>query len=419
MTDDTSAAAQLALQVAERLLDPDAVTEHLSPRSAPTLSGLAGTALLHARLATVDDRFANAAIKHWDRATVCARRINAAGSGTFSVPGSIAASLILGSGYLPDLGRHVQRCAAAARWLSTHALAIADQHRDRIRSGLSTASWATYDAISGLAGTGRVLMAAVEQGHQHAQPGLDAALDTLTSIIGTRIDDRPGWWLPAEAHPAATAVHPSGAATTGTAHGIAGPLALLAVAHTSGHSVSGQKQAIRDAADWLLRWHEPDTDTWPPHVSGRELDHGTADGVPGRRDAWCYGTPGIAAALILAARAAGNGEYRAVAEHTMRALAARDSTNWDVEGPALCHGDAGVLQAAPMCPDLAGKAAASVMSAVDPRHRYLFCRAEHGAVHEDPGLLTGAAGIALALADHAGLPGADSPGCWDSILLLS
>ncbi len=88
--------------------------------------------------------------------------------------------------------------------------------------------WHVYDVITGLAGTGRVLLAAHQSGHAAAEPGLLAALTTLTNHrAGSR---RPGWWLPADRHPAAVTAHPSGAATTGMAHGIAGPLALLATA---------------------------------------------------------------------------------------------------------------------------------------------------------------------------------------------
>jgi hypothetical protein len=414
----TDTTAHLALAAAERLLDADTVTGRISEQSRGSLSGLAGTALLHARLSVVDPRFEAAAIEHWRLATVCARR-GGRGSGTFSGPGAVAASLIIGTAHLPDPQRWHDQCAAAARWLSAHAVAVADRHRDRRRSGIpAAASWATYDAIGGLAGTGRVLMVAVERGHHYARAGLDAALHTLTDMISTRIGERPGWWLPADAHPAATAVHPTGAAATGTAHGIAGPLALLALAHTAGYRVPGQDQAIRTAADWLLRWREPATDTWPPHITGCELDHGTATPVPGRRDAWCYGTPGIAAALEHAAPALGD-EYLDAADHAMRTLAARDPRSWDVDGPTLCHGYAGILQASRGHPDLAMLAAAHIIEGCDPRHRYLIGHGDQNTACDDPGLLTGAAGAALALADHAKLPAYAPAGHWDAVLLLS
>ena len=44
---------------------------------------------------------------------------------------------------------------------------------------------------------GRILLAAVTSGHDRCEPGLIAALDTLTAMIRTRDGSRPGWWLPA------------------------------------------------------------------------------------------------------------------------------------------------------------------------------------------------------------------------------
>jgi lantibiotic biosynthesis protein len=108
-----------------------------------------------------------------------------------------------------------------------------------------------YDAINGLAGIGRVLLAALTAGYDTAESGLLAALQTLTAMIETQHGRRPGWWLPAGEH---STIHPSGAATTGMAHGIAGPVSLLATAHAAGWSVTGQRAAIQSAAHWLLRW---------------------------------------------------------------------------------------------------------------------------------------------------------------------
>ena len=415
-----TASARLALAIAERLLDADAVANRINRWARGPLSGLAGTALLLARLSAIDERFAMAAVEHWNRASVFTRSNGAVGSGTFSGPGSVAASLILGSAYLPDPQHLRDQCAAAARWLSAHALAIADLHHDRLRSGAPPASWSVYDVIGGLAGIGRVLLAAVELGHHHARAGLDGARRTLVAMINSSSGSRPGWWLPADAHPASTHVDPSGAAATGTAHGIAGPLAMLATAHTAGYDAPGQDSAIRTAADWLLHWRDPTTDTWPPRISGHELEQGVPVPVRGRHDAWCYGTPGISAALIQAARALGESEYEATAHHAMRTLATRDPQSWDVEGPTLCHGYAGILQAFNGHPDLAERAAALIDAVSNPGHRYLVRHSERGTTDDDPGLLTGAAGVALALADYADMPSPAAPFTrWESILLLS
>jgi hypothetical protein len=417
-TATTADSARLALAIAQRLLDPAVVVAHAGEHARGTLSGLAGTAMLHARLSTMDDRFVAAAIEHWNHAAAHASRSPGALGGIFTGPGAVATSLILGSPYLPDPQRRHHQCAAAARWLTGRALAIADQYREQRRAGPPLVSWGVYDTINGLAGIGRILLAALDHGHQHARAGLDAALVALTTMINTD-GPRPGWWLPATAHPAVTAIHPSGAAATGMAHGIAGPLTLLAIAHIARHRVPGQEQAIRAAAGWLLHWRDPATDSWPPHVTGDELDGDRAAPAAGRRDAWCYGTPGVSIALKHAATALDLDEYRATADHAMRSLDARDPHHWDVEGPTLCHGHAGILQTARGYPNLTEHAAARIIAGADPRHPVLVQHLDHGIVHNAPGLLTGAAGAALALADHAQLPTAAHTTHWDSILLLS
>jgi hypothetical protein len=90
-----------------------------------------------------------------------------------------------------------------------------------------------------------------------------------------------------------------------------------------------------------------------------------------------------------------------------------------VEGPSLCHGHAGVLQSVTAHSSFADQTAATVAAMFNPRHRYGFQHIHHNAPADDPGLLTGASGITLALADHGNLPAPATPTTWDSVLLLS
>jgi hypothetical protein len=193
---------------------------------------------------------------------------------------------------------------------------------------------------------------------------------------------------------------------------IAGPLALLSVAHLSGYSVAGQATAICEAAHWLLRWRT--NDTWRPHVTGTELDTGAAAPVPGRRDAWCYGSPGISRSLTLAGQATGDQALTDAATAATAALIARPSGQWDVEGPTLCHGYAGVLQAT-----TTDHAARAVVDRFDPGLRFGFRHLATQTATDEPGFLIGAAGVALALADHGYLPARDVLARWDALLLLS
>ncbi|MGH3755571.1 MAG: lanthionine synthetase C family protein [Pseudonocardiaceae bacterium] len=412
---------QQALATAERLLDPENVLAAApGPAGVSLASGLAGTALLHARLSTTDPVFATAATRHWATGAAHTRRYGGNNAGTFSSPGGLAASLIIGSQYLPDPDSQRTVTTRAARWLSARALDLTRNHEEHLRAGGVGTPWSTYDAINGLAGIGRVLLAALTSGHDMTEPGLLAALQTLTTMIGTRHGNRPGWWLPASEHPPAVTVHPSGAATTGMAHGIAGPLALLATAHTAGWSVAGQRTAIQEAAHWLLRWRTNTTPRWPPYVTGDDLDNDTAQPTAGRRDAWCYGAPGIGRALTLAGRALADPRLTEAGHTAIASLTERPAERWDVEGPTLCHGHAGVLQsAATSQATTADRAAAAITEAYNPRLAFAFQHHENGSATDEPGLLTGSAGIALALADHGHLPAPPVPTRWDSLLLLS
>jgi lantibiotic biosynthesis protein len=412
--------SQQALATAERLLNADGVLAAIPGADAASLArGLAGTALLHARLARTDSTFEAAAVRHWTAAATHASR-QGGSAGIYHAPGGLAASLIIGQGYLLDPDSQRASTAQAARWLSARAIDLAHRHREQQRGGCLGTPWAVYDVISGLAGIGRVLLATVTSGHDVAVPGLITALDTLTTMIRTCHGNRPGWWLPASGHPPGVIVHPSGAATTGMAHGIAGTLAFLSISGTSGWEVTGQRTAIGDAARWLLRWRDGCTPNWPSHVTGDELDSGIRRPVSGRQDAWCYGAPGIGRALSLAGHALGDPVLTHSGETAIASLADRPARHWDVTGPTLCHGYAGVIQCAAASQDVtADRAAAAVHAAFSPDHPFGFQHLDQGTASDEPGLLTGAAGIALALADHGGLPGGDAPVRWDAILLLS
>lgn len=413
----TSVSRHQALAIAERLLNTEEILAAVP--AGGFLNGLAGTALLHARLACVDPVFARAAVRHWTAAAQNPGPHRAA-AGIFSSPGGLAASLVIGSAYLSDPDAQRAATARAVRWLATRAIDLAHSRDEHLRAGGVGTPWPIYDAINGLAGVGRVLLAALTAGHDTAEPGLLAALETLTAMIGARHGNRPGWWLPASEHPSAVTVHPSGAATTGMAHGIAGPLALLATAHAAGWSVAGQRAAIQSAAHWLLRWRADAAHSWAPYVTGDELDSDTAQPTPGRRDAWCYGAPGISRALILAGSALADPQLTTAGVAAIASLSERPADLWDVEGPALCHGYAGVPQIATTshC-DTGDSAVAAVAKAFTPQLTFALRHLDNGVPSDEPGLLTGAAGVALALADHGQLPAPPVPARWDSILLLS
>lgn len=411
--------AELAVAIADRLLDPSPVITAAGPAATSLSRGLAGTALLHARLSRHEDRFAAAADAHWARAARMNIDTPPRTGGVFNGAGALAASLILGTPYLPDPGRHTDSVRRSARWLASRATTMAAWQQDRRDAGDAGTPWQTFDVINGLAGIGRILLAAAQMGHDDAEPGLHAACDSLAAMIETPDGERPGWWRPASRHPAALAdPHNIDAANTGLAHGIAGPLAFLAACQVTGYGSARTAGAIRAAAAWLLAWRSGDS--WPPQVTADDLA-GTAasPSTRGRRDAWCYGAPGIGIALLAAGRALDDPSLSAAGLAAIDALAARPET-WDVEGPTLCHGVSGVL----LCADAAGStgtadaAIAELTAQYDPRLPLLFQHSDHGKATSEPGLLVGAAGIAMTLADRSALATPAVPTAWTAALLL-
>jgi class I lanthipeptide synthase len=413
-------AQRQAITVAERLLQTEAILTAVSAEAAASLAhGLAGTALLHARMSILDGTFEKAAVEHWAEAARQAQHVRTGHAGTYHAPGGLAASLIIGTPYLPDPDTHRAATLRATRWISSHAVSLADHHRAYLDAGGIGTPWHVYDVITGMAGVGRVLLAAMQSGLNDAEPGLLAALDILTGMINTSHGERPGWWLAQDSHPNAVDTHPSGAANTGMAHGVAGPLALLSVARLAGYSITGQDDAIEQAAIWLLRWRTRDDAIWPSHVTGDELDRGMPPQMRGRGDAWCYGIPGISRALTLAGQTIGQPHLKEAANDAVTSLALRPG-QWDVDGPTLCHGHAGVLSCvADISIEVAEHAAVAVESAFNPTHRFAFRHTEGGVAVDQPGFLTGAAGTALALAAYGALPSSNVDTSWDALLLLS
>lgn len=84
---------------------------------------------------------------------------------------------IIGSAYLPDPDSQRAVTARAVRWLVARAVDLARRREEHLRTGGVATPWPVYDAINGLAGIGRVLLAALNAGHDAAEPGFLAALE--------------------------------------------------------------------------------------------------------------------------------------------------------------------------------------------------------------------------------------------------
>jgi lantibiotic biosynthesis protein len=344
-------------------------------------------------------------------------QIQAAATGP--VDGGDHASLYYGAPALAFLldraARADDRYQAAAATLEHHIIRLTQRRlaaaNARMHNG-GAASLAEYDLFHGLTGIGALLLQRV--------PGSDTFADLLTyltKLTCPRMYDSlsvPGWW--ADHDPDPTLPTPGGHANFGMAHGAAGILALLALAVRSGCMVEHHIEAIERLKSWFDRWRQHDANGdpwWPQWLTPSELQTGTINQLEPGRPSWCYGTPGIARALQLAAIATDDPARRADAEDALkRSLTDRHLRRLTDLG--LCHGLAGVYQTA--------YRAANDAQSHNLRDRLpaLATAMKTSLQTLDPvgpgGLLTGHAGILLA-ADTAH-HGTTLTG-WDTCLLIT
>jgi hypothetical protein len=303
-----------------------------------------------------------------------------------------------------------------------------------------------FDLVSGLAGVGAYLL--LRRAEPQVAPALRVVLEGLVELTGADAHG-PHWRTPPAVLGAAErARHPHGQLNCGLAHGIPGPLAVLSLALRDGVEVPGLQPAVARTADWLAthRTDDPAGPNWPnavplPHHRSDPPGPGRPDpvGVPGHRaggdgqpatdpparSAWCYGGPGVAASLRLAGEALGHPGHQHLAAAALRAALARSDQGRGIGSPTFCHGQAGLLAVTASFARVTGdpgflRAAAAMtdelLERFDPATPLGYRDLESGGRPVDqPGLLTGAPGIALALLGAA----SPTPPAWDRLFLLA
>jgi len=275
-----------------------------------------------------------------------------------------------------------------------------------------------YDLIDGLTGLGVYALA------RWPRP---AAVECLAAVVeqlaGRARADAGGvyWPTAAAALPGhLRRLYPGGAVDTGVAHGMAGILPLLARSSALGVHQDTARPLLEGAVRWLLS-HLVDS------PAGRTAPALVAVGVAPApaRSAWCYGDPGVALALLLAARDAGEPDWELAGTELALQAASRPPELTGVSDAGLCHGAAGLAHLFARMHQLTGRPELAT-AAVSWTERTLdMCGpvTEGGgglvcgpsAAWNGPGVLEGAAGIALAL--MAGCLPAEPE--WDQMLLVS
>jgi len=303
-----------------------------------------------------------------------------------------------------------------------------DAERARLRSGAVARHYLRYDVVSGLAGLGRYLLRRCP-----ASAESESLLREILAYFGELVRPveqggraLPGWW--SQERTPYDNDDGTGHANLGLAHGIPGPLALLASSWRAGVRTSGQSETVEAIAAFLTEWSDADEygPYWPSSLNLRQYQRRSGP-LPRARAAWCYGAPGVSRALQLAGLALGRTDWTELARAAARAVFRRPEPDLGLRDSCLCHGCAGLLHLTgrlaaddPHCGLGAetGRLALRTAAAFDPELPFgyrQFSNAQ-GAFHDDPGFLTGSAGVALAL--HAYRNGPRPASGWDSALLL-
>jgi hypothetical protein len=330
------------------------------------------------------------------------------------------------------------------------ALALADCARDEPRFGPSLAAlhqrlaaqvlataWprstghvsvSHYDTVSGAAGIlGYLCSIPAPSPEVHA--AVDHVLDYLVWLGEPGHDPAaPRRWLIAP-HLLGQADHqklyPYGYLNLGMAHGMPGVAAALAVAWRAGHRRPGLWEALDNITKWIQESCDADEfgRRWP---NGMPVDHTGAQRSPDPyqdRLAWCYGTPGVSAALLTVAEVTGDTKVRNAAMEGFEAALRRLSVSTVPLTAGLCHGVSGLLV---ICEEFAAAGSTHARTALprlaDTTRGYAdFSRplvftspGPTGGTADDATFITGAPGVALALLARAG----DIRPAWFSTLLV-
>jgi hypothetical protein len=293
-----------------------------------------------------------------------------------------------------------------------------------LESVLASGSMLAHDHLSGLIGVGVYFL------ERWPRPAAARALATLVRILAARArrsESGAFWWTPPAFLPETTRRrYPEGHGNLGLAHGVPAAIVFLARCGALGIEEAVARELVASSARWLLSKRlTGGSSRFGFHVlPGDEVEPTAA------RANWCYGDPGVGAALWQAGRSAGLPALCDEGLELMSATAGRDPGDCGIDDAGLCHGAAGLAHMLNRLHQESGD------SALGQAARLWFARtlalrrpgqgvagflalspAPSGGLQPtaEPGFLIGAAGVALAL---VAATSAIEPR-WDRALLLS
>jgi lantibiotic modifying enzyme len=367
--------------------------------------GAAGFAVLNAHLAlTLDDAAAAERAQTWLRRAIAGLRARP------------TAGLFAGAAGVGWAASHVTRLLG----LEAKSLDPTTQINRALLTRLARSPWcAAFDLVSGLTGYGVYAVECLPT------PGARECLEGVVSRLAelaTHTPEGTTWHTGPESLPDhQRRQSPGGHYNLGVAHGVPGVLVVLALSAAAGVARHQAAALASGAVDWLLAQRLDDTS--PSRLPyWRNTDGSTT--APART-AWCYGDPGVAMAVLVAARALGVAAWEAEAIRLARVAALRAPEDTGVTDASLCHGSAGLAHVFNRISQATGDGRIGeaarfwIQRTLDYREPGGGHFAGHAAPDprggEGSSLITGSTGVALALLAAA----TATPPSWDRMLLAS
>ncbi|WAU78315.1 lanthionine synthetase C family protein (plasmid) [Streptomyces sp. Qhu-G9] len=368
--------------------------------------GAAGITLMHAATAARTDASGTQTMQPW--ATAMLRSPIVATEATSLYEGAPAVAYVLTFLNSPAAARRLAELDGHVRRLTAQRLDRAHARIDRA----ALADTSEFDLISGLTGLG---VYHLRKNNKTEVRDILTYLIRLTEPITAQRQTLPGWWSTGSIRtprPEDTGGH----GNFGIAHGIAGPLALLATTARHGYTAPGHKSAITRICHWLDQWQIGlrEDARWPEWISRAELRRGQSKQTNPRRPSWCYGTPGIARAQQLAGLALGDTAIQDQAGLALAGCLRNEHQLALLTDASLCHGWAGLLQVTRRA---AHDEKGGQLSELLPRVQAgAVAHLKRHGMPDSPGLMEGNAGPLLIRPDRNS---ATPDTSWDLCLLLS
>ncbi|WET81037.1 lanthionine synthetase C family protein [Amycolatopsis sp. QT-25] len=296
--------------------------------------------------------------------------------------------------------------------------------------GVNGVTDADYDLINGRAGI-LAQLCTDWRSDQLVEQAVGSLVDDLVWLCTpTSATGREPWFIPPANYPPLEEYHedfPHGYVNLGLAHGLPGPLAALSCAVLAGVRHERLPETIQHVAEYVIEFSlaEPDGPHWPTGVG--LTDDGAEDRArrPPAAWTWCYGTPGVACALLKAGAALGDDGLRTAAVDAFEGFLRRLDKHSRFPSATLCHGGAGVLAicalfaretGSVLARDKLGLLLEQVLAHCDPALPLGVQELEQpGILLDSPALLSGSAGVALALWSATAPIGSG----WERALLIS